>query len=368
MAEQHKKLSHFAELDGIRGLMALWVLVAHCQIWSGVTSFRVPDPKMAVDVFMILSGFLMSHQARVRNFGGLPGETVTFWVRRFFRIAPVYYVILATVFLFHGLFAAGAFGLQELNRARWPIDSAYAPNRIIFDTKSLFAHLTFIFGLIPKYSYSTFTGDWSIGLEMQFYALFPVLWLTLRRFKVIWVVLGSILLFRISAHFVAGRFTEPSFLPLKVHIFIAGMLLYEASYIFRKDERRGVTVLLGTVLLCSFASVPAMVILAIVAIFAFVNLENYRAVALIKDSLSGRVGKFFGDVSYDVYLLHSLVICLLGLVTLPGNPEFRFLVMLLVVAPTSYLLAFIAHKLIEGPGIELGKTVARLSTGSWLNT
>ncbi|MGO7223721.1 acyltransferase, partial [Rhizobium ruizarguesonis] len=42
-------------------------------------------------------------------------------------------------------------------------------------------HLTFIFVLIPQFSYSTALPDWSIGLEMQFYFALPFLIIIIGR-------------------------------------------------------------------------------------------------------------------------------------------------------------------------------------------
>src|SRR5690348_14843396 len=80
---------HLGFLDGLRGGAALWVLLAHCVLW-GALPIRFPDPKIAVDIFMVLSGFLMVHLSLERAEQEPIGTTATalkFWVRRFFRIA-----------------------------------------------------------------------------------------------------------------------------------------------------------------------------------------------------------------------------------------------------------------------------------------
>ncbi|MGZ4971449.1 MAG: acyltransferase family protein, partial [Limisphaerales bacterium] len=63
MAVPNKEDSgHLGFLDGLRGGAALWVLVAHCMIWGGWYGVPVPSPKIAVDIFMVVSGFLMVFQ------------------------------------------------------------------------------------------------------------------------------------------------------------------------------------------------------------------------------------------------------------------------------------------------------------------
>src|SRR5580700_3729370 len=88
-------------MDGIRGAAAFWVLLAHCMIWGGWYGIPVPDPKIAVDIFMVVSGYLMFYLAEERSAKEPPGQLASvlkFWTRRFFRIAPVYYLVLLCVF------------------------------------------------------------------------------------------------------------------------------------------------------------------------------------------------------------------------------------------------------------------------------
>ena len=45
------------------------------------------------------------------------------------------------------------------------------------DFKTLFLNVSFLFGLFPKTQISHVPAGWSIGIEMLFYLLFPVIWL-----------------------------------------------------------------------------------------------------------------------------------------------------------------------------------------------
>ncbi|RUW43706.1 acyltransferase, partial [Mesorhizobium sp. M1A.F.Ca.ET.072.01.1.1] len=84
-------------LDGLRALAAMWVLVGHCLLLTG---WRVPilgEPDLGVDLFIMLSGFLMvfHYQLRQDNEPWQRPETwLKFWTRRYFRIAPLFYVML----------------------------------------------------------------------------------------------------------------------------------------------------------------------------------------------------------------------------------------------------------------------------------
>ena len=94
--------------------------------------------------------------------------------------------------------------------------------------ENFFVHATFLFGLIPAYSYRTPLPDWSIGLEVQFYLVFPLIAILANRYG--WLratfcalIVGVLIagLFKI----LHVRYPMSSFLPLKFHIFAAGMLV-----------------------------------------------------------------------------------------------------------------------------------------------
>jgi peptidoglycan/LPS O-acetylase OafA/YrhL len=159
-----------------------------------------------------------------------PVNWLKFWTRRFFRIAPAYYLSLLTAVCLGEYFLGGYEALQELNPERWVAGGVYDPGRIDYSLRNMIYHVTFAFGLHPTYSFSTFLPDWSLSLEMQFYFAFPALWLILRR-------VGSpyaALVVGIAA-FIVGvevsqrvHFYEPSLLLFKLNYFIAGMLLHGA--------------------------------------------------------------------------------------------------------------------------------------------
>ena len=156
-------------LDMLRAVAAFWVLCAHCLIWSDNGVFA-PDPKLAVDVFMILSGVLMARTAR-------PGVW-RFYVRRFLRIAPAYYAALALAVLCAPWFLGGYQALYDAH----PLGATYNPARTTYTLPNLAIHASLLFGVLPRYSFATMLPDWSLSLEWQFYLACPaLLWLWRRR-------------------------------------------------------------------------------------------------------------------------------------------------------------------------------------------
>lgn len=85
---------HYHELDGIRGLLAFAVVLLHFGI-NGMIERLTGWPGMvlslSVDVFFLLSGFVLVKSAR--------GRPAAFAVKRVWRLAPVYFATLALVAL-----------------------------------------------------------------------------------------------------------------------------------------------------------------------------------------------------------------------------------------------------------------------------
>ena len=139
-------------LDGIRGVAAFWVLIGHCMIWGGWYGIPLPNPKVAVDIFMLVSGYLMFHLAEERAQSEPSGQFATaikFWARRYFRIAPVYYVALVSSFLLGDTIQSGMLSLQHANFKHW-VGSIYFPWHFNYSISSFFMHLSFLFGISPK--------------------------------------------------------------------------------------------------------------------------------------------------------------------------------------------------------------------------
>ncbi len=92
---------HVDCLDGLRGIASIWVFVGHAAILTGVRVWFIDSPGLAVDLFITLSGFLMAFHYRHRR-EAEPWESPytwsRFWIRRFFRIAPLFYALLIVAY------------------------------------------------------------------------------------------------------------------------------------------------------------------------------------------------------------------------------------------------------------------------------
>ncbi|MCW4466762.1 acetyltransferase [Glutamicibacter sp. MNS18] len=184
-------------LDGLRGIAVLAVLVYH--FWPGF----LPGGFLGVDLFFVLSGFLITGGLLRQTAAGRIPDLRGFWVRRCRRLLPGMLLVLV-VSTALALLAAGH--LPAGLRWQWAGALTYTSNWMqIAHGNSYFSSME------PPY----FQHLWSLAVEEQFYLLWPVVlaglsWLLRTRRKLLW---GILVLAAASAASMAWGFdpsTDPS--------------------------------------------------------------------------------------------------------------------------------------------------------------
>jgi len=168
---------HLAPLDGVRGLAILMVLLYHFVAQSTITSRLEATVNwvlgfgfLGVDLFFVLSGFLITgilYDSRTD-----PNFFRNFYMRRVLRIFPLYYLVLAVVFIIipqvPPLRGSEIAGLREHQAWAW----LYAVN-VYLSIKGMWA-LSYI------------RHFWSLAVEEHFYLVWPlVVWFLAARPKVL---------------------------------------------------------------------------------------------------------------------------------------------------------------------------------------
>lgn len=132
-------------------------LFAHPQWVEAISEFGWTG----VDLFFVLSGYLIASQLFAQVAANKPISFRLFFLKRFFRIIPAFLVVLSLYFLFP------SFHERE----------ALAP---------LWKYLSFTQNLGLDISrHGTFSHDWSLCIEEQFYLFFPLLLIALYHFRVL---------------------------------------------------------------------------------------------------------------------------------------------------------------------------------------
>lgn len=148
-------------LDGLRTLAVLMVVVYH------VDSGLLPGGSVAVDVFFTISGFVITRLllAEYARTGGI--DLLGFYRRRWLRLVPALLVVCAVC------------AVLELTTSLWSFDSSWTAAGLA----ALFV-VNIVRAAQPG-TYSDLTGPlghtWSLGVEEQFYFLWPLLLLVLLR-------------------------------------------------------------------------------------------------------------------------------------------------------------------------------------------
>jgi peptidoglycan/LPS O-acetylase OafA/YrhL len=299
-----------------------------------------------------------------------PRTHLIFYVRRFFRIAPLYYAMLIPAVIWHSYYSGT---LSSLMRSMFT--TVYDPSETTMTATNLIVHLSFLFGLFPQYCSNLIIPDWSIGLEMQFYAMFPLLMLFARRFGLVVFSLGSVaLLWELANRLIAvrvintpkmlGLFPQPSFLPLKLVYFTSGILLAWGYMGDRESAtKRSTIAILAIASVAITGSAVMLCVIVALLLLLFNRPEKKRAISTplgaLEFILGNRFAAFLGDTSYGVYLVHMLLLIpALSLIRTTSHLS-RFFLVSVTIAPLCYAISWALSWMVENPGIALGKRIAQ---------
>jgi peptidoglycan/LPS O-acetylase OafA/YrhL len=309
------------ELDGLRGLAILLVILCHyvgnadhaaLGVWTHRTLSAFTVGWSGVDLFFVLSGFLIG--GILLDARNTPHYFRAFYMRRVFRILPLYYAWT----LLYGVLVLTALWL--------------APDRTPLTVRDLLQvplHLLFLQNIwigMPPWPWIWFVVTWSLAVEEQFYLLVPLLirFVSLRTlvpFLFALICVAPALRFAIY-RWSGNPFTASFPMPSRADALAWGILLAVA---WRQPAFRafleGHRLLLRMVLLFLFAGVltllwwlahpPGVVTLTIGISWLAVFYSCLLVVVL--SQTSGRLAAFLrwplfrslGVVSYCVYILHD---------------------------------------------------------------
>lgn len=298
-------------LTSLRGLAALIVVLYHFTggflphlALSPVTQF-VQKGYLWVDLFFLLSGFIMMH-VYGRSFGeGLDWvRTRAFLFARFARIYPLHLVILMG---FVGLELV-KMGLQAVGVGVGVFQPFTGERTVAW----LFAHLGMVHAVLPADSLTWNGPAWSIGAEWVAYVAFPLAALAMAgvRGAAHWVLAAAFaaLLLVITQ---GGRdfdVTHTYGVWRCLAGFALGMLLYRgACHPLARglSSDAAVAVVLATLALAMHLGVRDALVMPLFALLIVGLAHNAGRLAAV---LSARPLVFLGVVSYSVYLSHMLVL------------------------------------------------------------
>jgi peptidoglycan/LPS O-acetylase OafA/YrhL len=386
------------ELDGLRGIAILLVLLRHAArpvfdehgeiLRVGSWDIAVPllNGWMGVDLFFVLSGFLVTHHLLQRWPGQFQiGYLLRYWLKRVLRTFPAYYATLIVV----------VFGLLPFYQ---PTVENVAPN--------VWIHVLYLQDYFGSVWVPAF---WSLGVEEKFYLLCPFVLLWLGRYpraRQLWILAALALLpmllraLTLASQAGSTGTYEQFFWDVRspFHLALDGLwlgVICALVYRWHAPALRGDAIArrwlllpaltLIAVLLLSVAWLDnrhfgaSVVVLALVSVgFAGIVLAVTVGPTVVSAALRARWLRFLAEISYSVYLTHLLVVwpamqVVEGLTLQSQNlsPFFKFALFLPVFTALSLAAGLILHFTVEKPFLLLkdrlrtGELQAGPSQGRW---
>ena len=337
------------EIDGLRTIAVLSVIIYHAQIVEfGHTFFK--GGFVGVDIFFVISGYLISRILLSELFEKGKISFLQFYERRARRILP----ILFTVFL-----------------ASFPLAYKYLlPNQFIEYAQSILSATFFssnIFFYFTTTPYGAkdgllqpFLHTWSLGVEEQFYILFPIVLLLAYKFAknhLLTIIAVLILISLQYADWQSVKNTQLNFFMLTSRLWELGigslLAFYELKYGKVKHELLNQTMPLLGLAMITYSIIffnnqtphPSLITLLPTIGTALIILYSVNKTDLVGKVLSWKPIVGVGLISYSLYLWHYPIFAFARIGDSNGlhNDEKYLLILLTIV------LSVISYFLIEKP-------------------
>ena len=344
------RTNYYPYIDGLRALAVLAVFLYHLHgPW-------LPGGFVGVDVFFVISGFVVSASIASFRGHGLMQFLSYFYARRIKRIFPALIVCLLVTAYVTALFVPASW-LSAVNQKTGLYAFFGLSNFILAQTgRDYFA---------PTTEYNPYTHTWSLAVEEQFYLVFPFLflaWLSSRRGRMLSIALfvsAGLASLAFAAWQSSASPTEAYFLPFsRFWELAAGVLLFQltqqnpAQDTVTPNPRRGVLGALSLLLLlCGLifsssthfpfpGAVPAVA--GTLGVIYF--LHRHQQLKRLHKLLGNPYLVYIGRISYSLYLWHWPVFVFFRWTVGLDTPLLRALA-----AIAAFILAIASYTLIENP-------------------
>jgi peptidoglycan/LPS O-acetylase OafA/YrhL len=345
---------YISGIDGLRALAVLAVIIYHLDY---LNTFR--GGFTGVDIFFVISGYVISRSIYNRKFKKLSGYLSEFYKRRLMRILPALLLCLTVTVLLSVLFIPGAWMSRTIDQTGSSAFWGYSNFSLIWNNDGYFS---------PGVNYNPFLHTWSLAVEEQFYLLFPMLffiWLKLKDRKTIPGLISRTLLPVLGAAslifviFETGANHDSAFylLPGRFWELVCGALLFQLHSKGRLILKS--KALSRVFMICGIFGATAGFVFAEQGSFPFPwGLVPVTAAVLIIISIvssgerplfvhrlfSSGPAVYIGRISYSLYLWHWPFAVLLRWTT-GINSWWIILIYLSVV----FVFASISYKYLENP-------------------
>ena len=345
-------------IDSLRGIAALMVFVYHFSVVTNPAP-AVPEwlfpltltASSGVTLFFIISAFTLCLSMCVRR-SGEDLATTSYYIRRYFRIAPLFYFWIGIILAIDWL----------------------ANNKTHYAGEIIKSAL-FILNLYPGEEAGFIPNSWTLGVEFIFYLIFPLVFKVSRNLLLLSAILAAsiiisclwheMLLYGIPDLKVAEEFYWMSFIH-NLPSFIIGVFIYNLYWrgclaALEKHAIGHLLVLIWALLYYCF-SYQILSIGNIDKAIAGAVLHGLLVIGLLTSmnrAFINKVTGLMGRISYSLYLIHVPVINIVSTHLVLINSHFdslewAYFVSLLMTLIICTALSFLTFKYIERPGLSIG--------------
>ena len=321
--------NHNLAIDSLRALAVIFVILNHLEFSLFSSGY------LGVDLFFVISGYVITKKyfaLNYKNFKEFFGEFLFFRVKRILPVL-IFFISITSIFVFL-------------------LDYYYKETLLVGLFSSIAVSNIYLFLTSSDYfaaesSLNAFTHTWSLGVEEQFYIIFPFLLFLMKRkssnkniFNIL--ILVSFILFWIYQ----PNYQDATYYLLPFRFWQIGLGCLAAIYskeIYNFTKKIPINLIFILLLATFFINIPYSKYLTTlngVLAFLLINMvgENSQSLKILNTKKLATIGA----LSYSLYLWHWPVVALSKWASYENfNTELKLIVIV--------LLSFISFKFVEQP-------------------
>jgi peptidoglycan/LPS O-acetylase OafA/YrhL len=277
-----------------------------------------------------------------------------FFIRRFFRIAPMYYIAIV---------------VYGLGPRHWLGDASHV------SLANILSNILFLHGFNPYWINSLVPGGWSVAVEFLFYIILPFLFSKIKNIKQAFNFFVITIILRTFLNIFLSKFNPTSpeylwseylflYLPSQLPVFSLGIIMYfiiiEKQNIYDISKKY---LLLFSICLLGQLTTGRTIILPNhinfgIGFFLFaIAISKYKCKIFINSLFI-----YIGKISYSMYLVHFGILGLLTkieFVNYVDNGIFNYIIRFIIVTIITVILSTVSYNIIEKPFQKIGKNIIK---------
>lgn len=345
-------------IDGLRAIAVLAVIVFHLDYLD-----LLPGGFTGVDMFFVISGYVITRSLSSRTHLGFGAYSADFYRRRVLRILPALLVVVLVSFVVAAMFIPQIWLSNQNDQTGLAAIFGLSNFVLAGNTNPYFS---------PRAELNPFLHTWSLGVEEQFYLMFPAIYFLYRRcrktLRFAWAILPALAMasFVVSAlqtstdplsafYLLPARFWELAAGALLFHVLDGKALDAYDGWLAQVMLAAGLTLLTAGFLGAERQHFPfpwaLLTVVGTLMMIAAISLKPVDTPSILHGWLLSPTMTYIGRLSFSLYLWHWPVAVLLRWTT-----GMEMLAVQLLYPLVVFALAAASYHLVETP-MRSGKSV-----------